>query len=76
MRISKIKPNSDFTLQITFDDKTKGVFDVTPYLDCEAFRQLNNIDSFKSIKNGGYFVEWKCGADLSADTIKAKLKNL
>jgi hypothetical protein len=26
------------------------------------------------ISNGGYFVEWNCGADLSADTIEARLK--
>ena len=24
--------------------------------------------------NGGYFVEWECGADLSADTIEAHWK--
>lgn len=24
--------------------------------------------------NGGYFVEWDCGADLSADTIEAHLQ--
>jgi hypothetical protein len=25
------------------------------------------------IRNGGYFVKWECGADLSADTIEAKM---
>ena len=29
---------------------------------------------FKKIHNGRYFVEWACGADLSADTIEAHLK--
>ena len=24
------------------------------------------------ISNGGYFIEWDCGADLSVDTIEAK----
>jgi hypothetical protein len=24
--------------------------------------------------NGGYFLEWECGADLSADTIEAKMR--
>jgi hypothetical protein len=23
------------------------------------------------IRNGGYYIEWECGADLSADTIEA-----
>jgi hypothetical protein len=26
------------------------------------------------IKNGRYFVEWDCGADLSSDTIEAQLE--
>jgi hypothetical protein len=25
--------------------------------------------------NGGYFVEWECVADLSADTLEAKMEN-
>jgi len=24
------------------------------------------------LSNGGYFIEWGCGADLSADTIEAQ----
>jgi len=27
---------------------------------------------FEQIYNGGYFIEWDCGADLSADTIEAR----
>jgi hypothetical protein len=26
--------------------------------------------------NGRYFIEWDCGADLSADTIEAQLKSV
>ena len=76
MRILEIKPKSDFTLQIRLDNGNEGVFDITPYLEYEAFLELKNIDSFKKVINGGYFVEWDCGADLSADTIEAQMKNL
>ena len=47
-------------------------FDVTPYLDSEVFSQLKENDNFNKIHNGKYFIEWDCGADLSADTIEAK----
>ena len=73
MRIAKIKPNSDYTLQITSEDARTGIFDVKPYLELEAFADLKNINEFMKIMNGGYFVEWDCGADLSADTIEARL---
>ena len=35
-------------------------------------RGLNEYSEFVKVTNGGYFVEWDCGADLSADTIEAK----
>lgn len=61
-------------LQVTTDDGRIGTFDVSPYLHLEAFSELINIDEFMKIKNGKYFVEWECGADLSSDTIEAYLK--
>ncbi len=75
MRIKEIEPLiANHTLKITTDDGKVGVFDVTPYLDLEAFTALKEVNSFKKVNNGGYFVEWDCGADLSADTIEAHLK--
>ncbi len=71
MRINEVKPNPDFTLLVVFEDGRTGVFDVKPYLDLEAFVDLKNILAFEKVSNGGYFIEWDCGADLSADTIEA-----
>ena len=75
MRIAKVKPNLDYTLQIILDDGRTGIFDVSPYLEFEAFADLKNQDSFMKIMNGRYFIEWDCGADLSADTVEAHLKS-
>jgi len=74
MRIVEVKPNSDYTIQIIAADGRSGIFDVRPYLDFEAFSALKKKDAFVKIINGGYFIEWDCGADLSADTIEAHLK--
>ncbi len=74
MRIAKVKPNKDYTLQIVSEDGSVGIFDVSPYLELEAFASLKDQDAFQKITNGGYFVEWNCGADLSADTIEARLE--
>ncbi len=56
--------------------KTEGqdIFNVRPYLELEAFADLRKQDAFQKISNGRYFIEWDCGADLSADTIEAQLK--
>ena len=74
MIIKDVKAESDYTLRITSATGDIGIFDVKPYLDLEAFTELKDCDSFKDISNGGYFIEWACGADLSADTIEAKLE--
>ena len=74
MKISSVNIADDYTLKITTDDGRKGNFDVKPYLNYEAFQSLKNIDSFKKIINGGYYIEWECGADLSSDTIEAYLQ--
>ena len=72
MRIAQLTPKSDWTLLVATDDGRHGCFDVKPYLQDEAFHALRNADEFMKVANGGYFVEWDCGADLSADTIEAK----
>lgn len=72
MKIKEIYPNPDYTLKIVANDGRVGIFDVNPYLQYEAFEDLKNKNAFMQISNGGYFIEWNCGADLSADTIEAK----
>lgn len=72
MRIKKLSPQPDWMLSIVAEDGRIGTFDVRPYLGYEAFEALQDHAEFMKVFNGGYFVEWACGADLSADTIEAK----
>lgn len=71
MRIVTVQTHSDCVLSIVSDDGRSGFFDVSPYLEYQAFNKLRNPVEFAKIINGGYFIEWECGADLSADTIEA-----
>ncbi|MEW6481633.1 MAG: DUF2442 domain-containing protein [bacterium] len=72
MRIAEIFPQPNWVLSIVADDGRTGNFDVSPYLEYEAFEPLRDYSEFLKVFNGGYFVEWDCGADLSADTIEAR----
>lgn len=74
MRIAEISPQSNWMLSIVADDGRVGNFDVSPYLEYEAFAALQDQAEFMKVFNGGYFVEWDCGADLSADTIEGRWK--
>jgi hypothetical protein len=71
MKIKEIRPQANWILSIIAEDNRAGDFNVAPYLEFEAFAELKNIAEFQKITNGGYFIEWECGADLSADTIEA-----
>lgn len=72
MNIVEIVPRDEYILYIKTEDGKAGLFDVKPYLESEAFAPLKDKDEFERIYNGRYFVEWDCGADLSADTIIAR----
>ena len=72
MRIKKLRPMPGRVLSVVAEDGRAGDFDVTPYLRDEAFEPLRDHAEFIKVNNGGYFVEWECGADLSADTIEAR----
>jgi hypothetical protein len=71
MKIIELHPQPNWILSVVADDGRTGQFDVSPYLKFEAFEDLRDPSEFMKVTNGGYFVEWDCGADLSADTIEA-----
>ena len=75
MIISKVFPQENHILKIINEDGIEGSFDVTPYLNSEVFEPLKDKHEFEHVHNGRYFIEWDCGADLSADTIQARWKH-
>ncbi len=74
MRILNIIVQPNYTLKIFAEDGRIGCFDVKPYLNFDAFKPLKEFEEFKKIINGKYYIEWACGADLSADSIEADLQ--
>ncbi|MEW6378053.1 MAG: DUF2442 domain-containing protein [bacterium] len=72
MIIAEIIPKDNYMLYIKAEDGKTGLFDVKPYLESEVFAPLKDRSEFERIHNGKYFIEWDCGADLSADTIQAR----
>jgi hypothetical protein len=72
MNISEVIPRENHVLYVKTDAGNAGLFDITPFLESEAFAPLKDRKAFERIRNGGYFIEWECGADISADTIQAR----
>jgi len=74
MTLRQVTPLDDHLLYVETSQGAEGVFDVKPYLDSEAFAPLRDNAEFSAVHNAGYFIEWPCGADLSADTITARMR--
>ena len=72
MRIASVTSRENGTLHVIAEDGRSGTFDVRPYLESPAFLPLKDRAEFSQVRNGGYYIEWRCGADLSADTIEAR----
>jgi Protein of unknown function (DUF2442) len=69
--ITNIKALSDHRLECVFNDGSKKIADIKPFLTAEAFKPLLDPHIFSStLSNQGYFVEWlDHDIDLSADTL-------
>ena len=72
MTITSVRAKHNWVLEVVSADGRTGSFDVTPYLADEVFEPLRDPSEFAKVSHGGYFIEWACGADLSADTIEAR----
>jgi hypothetical protein len=75
MRLKTVKPMRDCLLYIELENGRSGMFDVKPYCGSKVFAPLMQQKNFEQVHNGGYYVEWRCGADLSADTIEMRLRD-
>ena len=70
-RVKGVKPNSDYTITLTFTNNEVRVFDVKPYLEKGIFRELKNRSSFNSVRPFLGSVQWKNGQDFCPDMLYA-----
>lgn len=71
-KVKEVKALDDYKLFVVFANDEKKIFDVKPYLEYEVFKPMVNIDEFRNVFIDFGTVCWKCGADLSRDTLYIK----
>ncbi|MCL2108054.1 MAG: DUF2442 domain-containing protein [Oscillospiraceae bacterium] len=64
-----VTPQDDYTLLVTFDNNEKRLFDVKPYLDFKAYRELKTPALFNTVKPAGLSIEWLHGQDICPDEL-------
>jgi hypothetical protein len=74
LSVNKVKPLSDYRLELTFENKEIKIFDVKPYLDTGLFKTLKDDNYFKMVKVSYDTIEWPNGVDLDPEVLYEKSK--
>jgi hypothetical protein len=67
---------NDYKLKILFENDESKVFDITPFLSIGRFKELLNIDMFKTAKVRFDTVEWDNGIDIDPEFLFSKSLNV
>lgn len=68
-RAVAVKPLKNYILKITFNNGEIKEFDVKPYMEHKAFKELKNISLFNTVKISGLSISWENGADICPDEL-------
>lgn len=74
-KIMKAVPIGDYRIEIQTSSGISGIFDVKPYLNGTAFKELVNESYFRMVRPAHYGIAWPHGQDFSADTIIWDIQN-
>jgi len=74
LSVKKVKPLSNYKLELTFENKEIRVFDVKPYLDTGLFTTLKDEKIFNTVKVSYDTIEWSNGVDLDPEILYEKSK--
>lgn len=68
-RVKDVIPQKDFSLLLTFENGETKRFDVKPYLEMGAFKELKDESVFNSVKPFLGSIQWSNGLDFCPDTL-------
>lgn len=72
LAVIAVKPLDDYKLSLTFENKEKRIFDVSPYLKIGMFKELSDISLFKSVKVKFDTIEWANQLDIDPEFLYEK----
>ncbi|MBI5473855.1 MAG: DUF2442 domain-containing protein [Ignavibacteriae bacterium] len=76
IKIVSATPQDDYSLILAFDNGTKRVFDVRPYLDKGIFVELKDLMYFRQVRVAFNTVQWPHEQDFAPETLYLESKEL
>ena len=74
-KIIKAIPHDDYKIEILTSSGISGIFDVKPYLQGRAFKELVDESYFRTVRPAHHGIMWPHEQDFSADTIILDIQN-
>ncbi len=73
-KVIDVRPLSGRKVSVVFEDGAAGMFDVTPYMKTDFFKQLEDESYFQQVRLFFTGIGWPNGQDFGPDTIAADLQ--
>jgi hypothetical protein len=74
IKVVSVEPIEGYKLRLKLSDGRKGIFDVSPYLDMEVFKELKDPQYFRRVCINYGTVAWPHEQDIAPDTIEVDLQ--
>ncbi|MFV1975631.1 MAG: DUF2442 domain-containing protein [Candidatus Scalindua sp.] len=72
LSVIDVKPLDGYKLLLTFKNKEKRLFDVSPYLNIGKFSELKELSLFNTVKIKFDSIEWNNSLDLDPELLYQK----
>ncbi|MES2702900.1 MAG: DUF2442 domain-containing protein [Bacteroidota bacterium] len=67
--VTDVKPASNYTLLLTFNNGERKKFDMKPYLHLAIFRELKDVAKFNDVRVSFDTIEWGNEADIDPEVL-------
>jgi hypothetical protein len=69
LSVIDVKPLENYKLLLTFENKEKKIFDVSPLMKIGKFSELKDEDLFKTVKISFDTIEWQNHLDIDPEML-------
>ena len=68
-KVTKVLPLPDYRLLVEYATGERKIFDVKPYITGDWYGELEDLDTFNTVRPCGTTVKWKGGQDIAPDEL-------
>lgn len=72
LSVKDVKPLDNYQLLLTFENGEKRKFDMRPYLEIGVFKELKNVNIFKTVQTSFDTIAWTNDIDLDPEMLYQK----